>query len=52
MYKTITGIVISLLLAGNIYFYFKSKNNLAEPEVKAVRFGNNASLVSAAGNYI
>ena len=51
MKKIIIGIIIALLAAGNIYFYCKSKNNVAEPEVNAVRFRNNASLASATSAY-
>lgn len=51
MYKKILIIVILLLLAGNIYFYLKSKNNLSESEVKAVNTRNNSAFASAAGSY-
>ncbi len=47
MNKIITGIIILLLLAGNIYFYLKSKNKPAEPKVNADKLKNNASLVAA-----
>jgi len=49
--KIIIGIVITLLLTGNIYFYLKSKNNTAEPEVNAVAFKNGSALASAASTY-
>ena len=51
MNKIIIGIIIVLLVAGNIYFYFKSKNNITEPEVNSVAFRNNASLGSAVSSY-
>jgi len=51
MNKIVIGIIIALLLAGNIYFYLKSKKNAAEPEVNAVPFRNGASLASAASSY-
>jgi hypothetical protein len=51
MYKVITGIIILLLLAGNIYFYLKSKKKVDGPEVKTDKMRNNTSLASAAGAY-
>lgn len=51
MYKIITGIIILILLAGNIYFYVKSKYNPVKPEVNAVKFKNNASLAATASTY-
>lgn len=51
MYKIITGIIILLLLAGNIYFYVKSKNKPAEPKVNTVKLKNNASLAPATSSY-
>jgi hypothetical protein len=51
MYKIITGIVILLLLAGNIYFYLKSRKRVTEPEVKVERQRNAASLASSAEAY-
>jgi hypothetical protein len=51
MYKIITGIAIVILLAGNIYFYLKSKRTVAVPEVKTVKMRNNTSLATAAGTY-
>jgi L,D-transpeptidase catalytic domain len=49
MYKTITAFIILLLLAGNIYFYLKSKSN--QPNAKSTGLKNNASLPSATNNY-
>jgi L,D-transpeptidase catalytic domain len=51
MYKIITGILILLLLAGNIYFYYKSKNKPAEPKVNADKLKNNASLAATTSAY-
>lgn len=51
MKKIMIAAVIALLLAGNIYFYFKSRNSPAEPEVNAVPFRNNASLASSSASY-
>jgi L,D-transpeptidase catalytic domain len=51
MNKIITGIVILLLLTGNIYFYLKSRKPAETPAVKPVKLSNNASLPSAAGAY-
>lgn len=51
MKKMILAAVFAILLAGNIYFYFKGRNNRAEPEVNAVPFRNSASLASSAATY-
>lgn len=51
MNKIIIVVVIALLLAGNIYFYLKSRSRPAEPEVNAVAFKSNASLASSASSY-
>jgi hypothetical protein len=51
MYKIITGILILLLVAGNIYFYLKSKNKPAKPEVKTRGLRNNAVLPIAATGF-
>jgi hypothetical protein len=50
-YKIITGSIILLLLAGNIYFYLKSRKTVAGPEVKTAALRNNASLTAAAGAF-
>lgn len=47
MYKIISGIVILLLLAGNIYFYLKSKEVTPGPKENTVKLKNSATLTSA-----
>jgi hypothetical protein len=49
MYKIITGIIILILLAGNIYFYLKSKNT--QSGAKPAGLKNNASLPPATNTY-
>ncbi|CAN5217141.1 hypothetical protein BH09BAC6_BH09BAC6_35910 [soil metagenome] len=44
MYKIVWGIVIILLLAGNIYFYFKKEGNASR---KTDKFKNDALLTSS-----
>jgi hypothetical protein len=51
MYKIITAFIILLLLAGNIYFYVKSRNKPFRPDVTANKLKNNATLSTPAGTY-
>ena len=50
MKKIVTTIVILLLLAGNIYFYLKSKNNKTSPDVNPVKLKNSTTLPSGSNN--
>jgi L,D-transpeptidase catalytic domain len=49
MYKIISGIVIVFLLAGNIYFYLKSKEKTPLMADKTIKFKNGSSLTPSAG---
>jgi hypothetical protein len=51
MYKILSGIIILLLLAGNIYLYVKLKNIQAKPETKSKGLKNNAALSPVTGSY-
>ena len=51
MKKIVTTIVILLLLAGNIYFYLKSKNNKTSPDVNPVKLKNSVSLPSNSNTF-
>jgi L,D-transpeptidase catalytic domain len=51
MNKIITGTVILLLLAGNIYFYLQSRNKPFKPDATAGKIKNNASLAGAVSTY-
>lgn len=47
MYKIVSGIVILLLLAGNIYFYLKTKEVKPGPKENTVKLKNSATLTAA-----
>lgn len=51
MKKIITGIVILILLAGNVYFYFKSKSDRVYPKAKKAML-NNAALAPSTAAYV
>ena len=51
MKKIVTTIVIFLLLAGNIYFYLKSKSNKTNPDINPVKLKNSTTLPSNSNTF-
>ncbi len=51
MAKTLITILILLLLAGNIYFYLKSKNNKTSPGINPAGLKNSATLLSNSNTF-